>query len=247
MRILLLDTETAPNTAFVWKLFKETIPLARLIESSYLLCFSAKWLGQSKMYFNSIHQSNMKDMLVEIHKLLDEADLVVHFNGQSFDLPVLNKEFLLHQMNPPSPYKQVDLLRVARKQFKFTSNKLDHIASELGLGNKHETNFELWVDCMKKDPVAWKRMEAYNKQDVKLLEMVYHRFLPWIPNHANYNLYGERGVCPNCGSGNIQNRGIAVTKALKYQRFQCKDCGTWARSGVKDESSPSPEDKLYSL
>ena len=37
MKILLLDTETSPNTAFVWGLFNENIPLARLIDTSEVL------------------------------------------------------------------------------------------------------------------------------------------------------------------------------------------------------------------
>ncbi len=230
MKLLLLDIESSPNTAYVWKLFKETIPLARLIESSEVLCWSAKWVGEKKVMFDSIYNSSPKKMLSSIHKLLDEADAVIHFNGKAFDIPTLNKEFLIYGFAPPSPYKQIDLINTARSQFRFTSNKLDYICQRLGLGKKTETDFKLWIDCMDKDPKAWKKMEEYNKNDVIMLENLYHKLLPWIKNHPNYSLYLQRDtLCPNCGSAHYQKRGYYYTNALRYQRYQCTGCGTWFR------------------
>lgn len=237
-KILLIDIETAPNIAFVWGLFKENIPLARLKETSYVMCWAAKWLGQKEVYFNSILSSTKKEMLERIHALLSEADAVVHFNGKSFDIPILNKEFVLAGMRPPPPYKQIDLLQVARQTFRFTSNKLDHISKELGLGKKHDTTFELWVDCMDKKPEAWAVMEKYNKQDVLLLEKVYQKFQPWIKSHVNYSLYHGKVCCPNCGSTDNQRRGHAYLQAGIYQRFQCQGCGNWFRSGSTLAKSP---------
>lgn len=232
MRILLLDIETAPNTAYVWRLFKENVPLARLIETSYVMCWAAKWHGDKEVMFDSV-QSGTLPMLRGIHKLLDEADVVVHFNGKSFDIPILNKEFLTMGMLPPAPYKQVDLLSVAKDKFRFVSNKLDHIAEQLGLGNKHDTTFELWVGCMKNDSESWDLMEKYNKQDVKLLEGVYNTFRPWISKHPNSNLYeGTRDCCPNCGSDKLQRRGFHYTTVGKYQRLHCTKCGNWFRNGI---------------
>ena len=126
------------------------------------------------MYFDSIFNSHKHDILKGLHKLFDQADVIVHYNGSSFDIPVINKEFIQSNLLPPSPYKQVDLLKTVRSQFRFPSNKLDYVSQTLGLGNKvsHE-GFDLWVKCMEKDPSAWKRMEKYNKQDVNLLEKLY--------------------------------------------------------------------------
>jgi hypothetical protein len=144
---------------------------------------------------------------------------------------VLNKEFLLHHLAPPAPYKQIDLLKVVRKEFRFASNKLDHIAQRLDLGKKaaHE-GYQLWVKCMNKDPDAWKVMEKYNKQDVILLEKVYERLLPWLGrNHPNRNLYDSTG-CPTCGSAKLQKRGFSYTTTGTFQRYQCTHCGTWSKS-----------------
>lgn len=229
MKILLLDIETAPNTAYVWGLWKQNISISQIVDSSSMLCWAAKWLDENEYEFSSIMQGKKK-MLKGIHKLLNEADAVVHYNGSRFDIPTLNKEFLEAGMSPPSPYAQIDLLKTARQQFRFPSNKLDYVARALGLEGKvkHE-GFELWIKCMNKDKDAWERMEEYNIQDVYLLESVYHEFLPWIKNHPNKAIHDDsEHSCPSCGSKNIQKRGYNVTRGGKYQRYQCSDCGTWS-------------------
>jgi DNA polymerase elongation subunit (family B) len=246
MRILLLDIETSPNTAFVWGLWDQNISISQLIESSEILCYAAKWLGEKDVYFDSIMESSRESMLGGIHGLLDDADVVVHYNGTKFDIPTLNKEFILAGMSPPSPYKQIDLLSTARKQFRFVSNKLDYVAQELGLGKKHETKFTLWVDCMRKDAKAWKLMKAYNINDVIMLEKVYHKFLPWIKTHPNRGMYQEVSlVCPKCGSKHYHARGWYFTSTGKYQRYQCQSCAGWFRdAGVTKNVGPKTKERF---
>ena len=238
MKILLLDIETSPNTAHVWGLWQQNVSINQLMESSYVLCYAAKWLGDEEVVFDSVHQAKPKAMLKGIHGLLNDADAVVHYNGTKFDIPTLNKEFLLHSFNPPSPYKQIDLLRVVRSNFRFPSNKLDYVAQRLNLGKKHEhEGHELWVKCMNGDKDAWKRMEQYNIQDVVLLESLYNTLRPWIRNHPNHNLFADDHVCPNCSSTRLQKRGTSISATGTYQRYQCLTCGTWSQSTKAVKSS----------
>jgi len=229
MKILHLDIETAPNVAHVWGLWQQNVGLAQLMESGYTMCWAAKWHGEKQMFSQSIHFDGEKDMLESMHALLDSADAVVHYNGKKFDMPTLNKEFIKAGMTPPDPYHQIDLLQVAKKRFRFASNKLDHVANELGLGQKvKHVGHEMWVRCMNGDEEAWQNMIAYNKQDVLLLELLYNRMLPWIQNHPNHALYVESDspVCPNCGSTEVKKKGVETTKLMQYQRYKCKGCGT---------------------
>lgn len=241
MNILLLDIETAPNLAYVWGLWQQNIATNQIEASSYVLCWTAKWHGQDKVHFDSIKRSGQLRMLTRIHTMLDRADVVVHYNGKKFDIPTLNKEFLLNKMAPPAPYKQVDLLRVCKQAFRFESNKLDYVSQYLKIGQKvrHEGH-ELWVKCMRGDREAWKRMEAYNRQDVILLEKLYHELLPWIDKHPNRATFEDVQCCTNCGSEEFQRRGYAVTRMMKYARYQCKNCGSWFR-GNKAISRPTGE------
>jgi hypothetical protein len=242
MKILLLDIESSPNVAHVWGLWQQNVGINQLMESSYVLCWAAKWLGEDEIIFDSVHQSKPKKMLKGIYDLLNAADAVIHYNGTKFDIPTLNKEFLLHNYAPPSPYKQIDLLRVARSQFRFPSNKLDYVAQRLGLGKKQEhEGHDLWVKCMNGDKDAWKRMESYNIQDVVLLESLYSRLLPWIKHHPNHNLFTDNTVCPTCAGTRLQKRGTAVSSTGRYQRYQCSSCGSWSQ-GTK-ATKPSVEMK----
>lgn len=232
MNILLLDAETAPNTAFVWGLFKQNISPDHLLETSYVMCWSAKWYGQERVHFDSVKKTpDRKVMLSKLHTMMDRADAIVHYNGKKFDIPVLNKEFAKLGMGPPSPAKDIDLLEVCKRRFRFESNKLDAVAQQLELGSKvKHSGFQLWVDCMNLKPAAWKEMEAYNRQDVVLLEKLYKRLLPWIDKHPNHGAFEDARVCTNCGEEeNVQRRGYQVTQMMKYPRYQCQACGTWFR------------------
>lgn len=231
MRILLLDIETAPNTVHVWGLYDQNVAINQIISTGYVMCWSAKWHNERKIFFDSIKKSKHKEMLNKVHSLMDEADAIIHYNGKKFDIPTLQKEFILHGLKPPAPYKQIDLLDTARHQFRFVSNKLDFVAQQLKLGNKiPHTGHQLWIDCMANKPEAWNLMERYNKHDVVLLERVYNRLLPWIQNHPNRNVFDGTKGCPNCGKKHFQPRGFSFTSTKKYQRYLCRDCGTWFRS-----------------
>lgn len=196
-----------------------------------MLCWSAKWLGQRKVHF----YDESGDMLTPLWKLLDEADAVVHYNGQSFDVPHINREFLLADMGPPSSYFQIDLYRTVASQFKFMSNKLGEVARRLGLGEKDDgANFDLWKECMAGDEAAWRRMRRYNVQDVRLTEALYNELRPWIKGHPSMNLVtGDKHSCPTCGSADIIKRGFYRTKISAYQQWQCKDCGSYSRAGKR--------------
>lgn len=194
-------------------------------ESSYVLCWAAKWLGSEEVVFSSVQHTPAKAMLEHIHGLLDEADAVIHYNGTRFDIPTLNKEFLLHGMSPPSPYKQIDLLRVVKSQFRFPSNKLDYVAQRLGLGGKTKhAGHEMWIQCMANVPAAWEMMQEYNMQDVVLLESLYTRLLPWIKNHPNRSIHSGQRVCPACGHDEWRPRGWTVKAGGMYRRYSCKKC-----------------------
>lgn len=244
MKILHLDIETAPHKVYSWGLWNQNIAINQIVESGYTMCWAAKWNGKREVFFDSIYQSTEKQMLEGIFELMNEADAIVHYNGDKFDIPTLNKEFLMHNIGVPNPSHHIDLLKTARKRFRFASNKLDYVAQELGLGSKTKhMGMDLWKDCMNDDEKAWKIMEKYNKQDVVLLEGVYNHLLPWIKAHPNHALFTDtdRPVCPNCGSSNIKKNGTETTLTMKYQRYKCTDCGTPIRGrtniGTKQEKA----------
>lgn len=232
MKILHLDIETFPHLVYCWGMWNQNIGHNQMVHAGTTACWAAKWHGEKKVMFSSLENTSETSMLSLVWNLLDEADVVCHYNGTKFDIPTLNKEFLKYGMPPPSPYQQIDLLFTARKQFKLARNTLDYVADYLGVGRKvQHKGMELWTQCMEGRTAAWKVMEKYNKQDVVLLEKVYLRLLPWIKGHPNPALYNDSETmqCPKCGGTHLQKRGLYHTKVQVYQRYQCQDCNSWSR------------------
>lgn len=240
-KLLTIDIETSPSLAYVWGLHDQNVGLPQLVEPGKVISFAAKWRHQRKVEFRSIHHDEPGVMVVRAYALMAEADAIVHFNGVSFDMKHLRREFVLAGLPPTSPHKDIDLLSVVRKNFKFVSNKLDHVAQELGLGAKvKHTGFDLWRDCLIGDEAAkaaaWKLMKKYNIQDTLLTERLYDRLLPWIHNHPHLTLYTGVEGCQRCGSEDLERRGFAYTPLGKYQQYCCNGCGSYSR-GKKNLAS----------
>jgi len=239
VKILFLDIETSPLTAHTWGLWQQNVGLNQLLSSTEMMCFGARWYGSRQVTFRSQFHHGKQEMLDEAHRLLDEADVLVGWNSQSFDSKHLKREFLEAGMLPPSPYKEMDLMRAVKSQFKFPSNKLEYVATKLGVGSKiKHSGFDLWIGCMAGDEKSWKTMKKYQIQDVNLLVDLYEKLKPWIPNHPNRPLHeGKDSGCTTCGSTKLQSRGLAHTTTTSYQRFQCMDCGKWMRGAKRAHGS----------
>jgi uncharacterized protein YprB with RNaseH-like and TPR domain len=186
MKILLLDIETTPMQVYAWGLWDQNISIDQIIKSTEMLCFGARWLDGKKVIFKSVHHDGKKEMLKELHKLMDEADLLVGWNSAAFDHKHINREFLENKMSPPSPTKDLDLMSITKANFLFPSNKLDYVAQKLDVGAKvKHSGFKLWIRCMAGDKKAWKEMKEYQIQDVNLLVDLYHELLPWFVGKAS--------------------------------------------------------------
>lgn len=238
IKVLTIDIENYAAHVRTWGLFKQNIGLNQIVEPSRTFGVAYKWYHEKQAHFLSEFDMEPEVMFQRVHELLSEADIVLHYNGTSFDLPHLNKHFVMLRMNPPRPYKQIDLLRVARKQFNFMSNKLDFVAGELGLGSKtSHDGFDLWTRCEQGDKKAQQLMTKYAKQDVVLTEKLYNVLLPWIPNHPHLGQWtANPWSCPNCGADidpETREDRTAKTFNQQYNSFQCVDCGHWVRSTTK--------------
>lgn len=233
-RVLLLDIETAPILGYVWSIWEQNVGLNQIKQDWYILSWGAKWLNEPKvLYQDQRHAKNLENdvkLLKGIWKLLDEADIVITQNGKSFDIKKLNARFIINGMLPPSSFKHIDTLRIAKSKFGFTSNKLEYLSDRLNtkykkLKHNEFAGFELWKECLAGNPAAWKCMEKYNKHDVLSLEELYKRLAPW-DSSISFDLYTDSVEfrC-NCGSTDIVRNGYAYTSLGKYQRYSCSKCG----------------------
>jgi len=236
-KILVIDIETAPASGYIWKLFDVNVSLSQLIDTSKVICFAAKWVGDKKVIFHSNQEDTHKKMIKKAWDLFNEADAVIGYNSKNFDCKILNKEFILSGFPPPAPYKHIDLLQTMKNKFKFMSNKLDHVSQELGIGKKtSHQGFELWQACMNNDSKAWKLMKKYNINDVKLTEELYDKVKGWLKTTFNFNEHSESMVCPNCGSHNVTKNGTYKSPTRAYQKYVCKDCFSHSKSNISSKT-----------
>jgi hypothetical protein len=239
-RILFLDVENIAELIWAWGIYE--VNAIEVERPGHLLSMAYKWRGDKKTQV--IAQCDFKDYKPKsasdknlckfIWKLLDEADVIIGHNAQSFDVKKINYRFIVNGLTPTSPYKVVDTLVSLKKVARGPSHKLDAIGKVMKIGRKLEhEGWPLWKKCYLGDKRAWAKMKLYNKQDVELLEKWYDKLLPWISNHPNYNLYaGTIDKCPNCG-GRLTRQGYTVTRVCKLQRFKCQSCGAWSTKPLK--------------
>lgn len=236
-KILIMDLETAPIKAFVWRLWKQDVYIDQIISDWFLLTFSAKWLGSAEVISGrltgkeALEESDYR-IVKDLWNLIDEADIVIAHNGNSFDIPKMKARFAINGLPPTSFYQQIDTKVIAAKEFGFTSNKLDFLAQTFGISKKIHTEFELWSRCMKGEDKALEEMEIYNRHDVEILEEVYLKLRPYIKNHPNMGLYQDSNsdVCPTCGGTHLEEYKFYYTSIGKFQVYKCKDCEALSRS-----------------
>jgi uncharacterized protein YprB with RNaseH-like and TPR domain len=234
-RILLLDVECAPTTAYVWGRWQQNVHQKQIVEEGYLLTYSAKWLGEPTIVSNRITLKGDDSVLVkELAELMSTADVLVAHNAIKFDIPLIKTRMLELGLNPALPAKVVDTLRIAKAEFKFPSNSLDNIAAYLGLDRKvSHSGFELWKKCMDMDEEAFNEMLEYNIQDVVVLEQVYLKLRAWSKTHPNMALYNDvpEARCVCCGSHDlVPIEKLYVTTTSAYNVLVCGDCGKTNRT-----------------
>lgn len=232
-KTLIFDIETSPMLAYVWDKGEQMIGLNQIKTDWYVMAWGAKWLNDpvhKVIYYDQRKARNIendKAILKPLWTLLNQADIVITQNGKNFDSPKINARFILHGMNPPSPYKHLDTYQIIRRVAKFTSNKLEYLTNKLckkykKLDHGKYPGMELWKQCLAKNKEAWEEMKRYNIHDVLATEELFNVIQQWTPQ----SMPNVHHACP---SRYLQKRGRAVAGTQIYQRYQCQKCCEWVR------------------
>jgi hypothetical protein len=257
-KIAFYDLENAPSLGWYYDRYREGNIVADE-QDWFLLSFAWKWAGESKVHVKALcdypsyakHKTDDSHLVKDLWKLFDEADILIGHNGDRFDKRKSNSRFLGCGLPPPSPYKTIDTLKIARRQFLQNSNKLGELGDFLGLGSKMPTTgWHTWRGCIDGDPKAWASLKRYNKRDVALLEQVYEKLKPWNPNPPDFRAMTGKHSCRVCGSLDIQFRGVERTLTTTKHRYKCNACQHWGSapnasappvSAGPDSSPPKPK------
>lgn len=238
-KTLIFDIETSPIEAYLWHLWEQRVRPDQLKKDWFIISWSAMWLDWTKVFSEVLTPSeakkwNDKRIVKELWKVIDEADIIVAHNLDKFDKLKANTRFLKHGLPHPSPYQGIDTLKVAKKEFKISSNKLDYLCWFLGIDRKTETwGLDLWKDCVAWDKKALKKMDEYCQNDVAILKKVYYKLRPYIRNHPNYGVYKNAKICPNCGNKKIEWKDTFKTNSNKFLAWRCKECESLVRMSWK--------------
>lgn len=231
-QVLFLDIETKPAVVHAWKLHDQTIALNQVLDPGGMICFGALWEGSSELLFHADWIDGHARMIETAYRLLGEAETVVTYYGDKFDLPKLRGEFLLADLPPLPPIISIDLQKTMKK-FGLLSSKLAFVGPLLtGEGKERHEGHALWAKVMAGDAEAQARMESYCRQDVRLLEGVYGRVRPYLGRgRPARRAPMPTPSCGACGCAKTEKCGLELTAAGLVRLFRCPTCGKMQQGG----------------
>lgn len=232
-RIAFIDIETSYIEAKTWGMGDQSIALNQVIKDWNVLSWTYKLLNSEEIIYRDTRGDPRNDEVIirEIHKLIDESDVVVAHNA-AFDVKKLNARFLYYDLPINRPFRVVCTLKIARKHFKLTSNKLEYLARYLKVIEKSDhgkfPGMKLWDECLADNVEAWKEMEDYNIKDVITLEAIYLKLRKY-DSSIRFNVFTQDNIC-ECGSEDFRNLQPVVTNVGVFRASQCVDCNRVYRS-----------------
>lgn len=154
-------------------------------------------------------------------------------NCKKFDVKKVNARFILSGLPKPSTYRQIDTLEIAKRQFGFTSNKLEYLTDKLCKNTVKSTHAKfpghtLWSECIKGNPEAWAEMRAYNVDDVLSLEELYNVLSSWDSSLPNLDVYVDEIL----DMSEWVEDGFHYSNFGKYKKYRNTKTGQQKRSRV---------------
>ena len=226
---LFFDIETSPNLGFFWKAgFRLRIDYENIIKERAIICICWKWEHQKRI--NGLtwdSKQNDKRILRKFIEVLNAADEAVAHNGDQFDIKWIRTRCIKHGIPMMPKYISIDTLKIARAKFNFNSNKLDYVAKFLNAGQKiNNGGLGLWKQIiLKKNKTALRKMVAYCKNDVILLEGVWKKMNLYVEPKT---VFSERGACPECGGFRREiNKRRRLASGTINIALRCIDCGKY--------------------
>jgi len=236
--VVIFDIETLPLKSYTWGVWKQNISPVQLIDDWVMLSWASKDLmrGEIRSQIMTPKEALARDdkrISEGLWTEFDRANILIGHNATDFDVPKAKTRFLFHGMLPPSPFRIIDTLKIAKYNFRFTYNKLGYLNDYLGITRKLDNEgFALWQKCANGDPEALATMLEYNEGDIGSSEELYLALRAWDDRHPQIGLYFDdvETRCRNCGSTNLKNLDKPYTTNLGvYQSVRCNNCGAIGR------------------
>jgi DNA polymerase elongation subunit (family B)/Zn ribbon nucleic-acid-binding protein len=229
-KVLVFDIETSPIQAWTWRIGRNlSIGHSQVTQQSFILGWCAKWLGDS----NEAKTQDQARIIKSLYSLVNEADITITHNGDNFDRKKLNTAVTDLGLLPLTPSRSIDTYKVCKAKFNMESLKLDYLGERWFDEKKLSTSFELWTQCMNGDQIALDYMKEYCKMDVRILEKVYYKVMPYIKNPPSLAVLhdDEISICPTCGGTEFNPIDkLYITSQNAFEMVRCADCGAVSRT-----------------
>jgi hypothetical protein len=244
--VLILDIERLPGRARIkhrgltiegdfWDLsgWKHTIGYRihpdDVLEWPRTICAAWNWYGKDKVEFSAEWSKSGRDgLLRKTWEAFDKAQIVVGHNIQSFDAKKLRLEWAEAGLNPPSPVKYVDTLKVARREFGAESNTLDALCRRFNLVAKTDRySVQMARDAVNGVRSAQKQIGGYNCGDIAASKGIYDFCRPWDASHPHsvISLSDDRPTCNSCWGDDVEPNGYKLANLILYKLYRCRGCG----------------------
>lgn len=236
---LCLDLEISPMLAYTYEAYDGNVLKIKVLPQIVAFAYSlnggkiiAKALPDYKGYKPGILNIDDKELVKELHEVMEGVDFIYGHNVRDFDIKHAKARFIIHDLAVTKKWVVEDTLKIARKYFKFPKNNLDFLTEELDIGTKTDVKHSdvIWA-CIDGDMKKWEAMKKYVIQDIKISVGLFKKLSPWHETHTNLNLFTRKyQSCPVCLSQKTQRRGRDISSRGFFRwKYQCQSCGHWWR------------------
>lgn len=216
-----------------------------------LACWS--WYNEDEIHSAAEwDKGGRNQFLKRVHRVMEQADVIVTHNGANADEPWLLADFTVPRKGAPGvdkfkrlpelpPWKTVDTLKVMRsKRYKGIDFRgLDAVCQIVGLPGKTDSYNHLTMDAaVAGDREAQEEITSYCKGDVAAERFVYDWLRPGISNHPHLFVDGKAAmvVCNRCGSAEeMATAKRYMANVLSYQMLRCATCTGYRRISWEPE------------
>lgn len=238
-RTLYIDIETSYAVGTFWGGRMWKVDILDVVQESMPIMVGYMWQGDKKArsfclkdfkgYKPGLFNINDKELIEKAWPLLNEADLVIGQNSQSFDVRILMARFWHYGMPPPAGFAQEDTKRNAKKVFYLSSYKLSNMTKFRGIRQKIDPGGKRAWDDVLLHGRGWEEMSKYCRNDVEITKELHESMSGYIKPKLTANLITRRtDHCPNptCMSKKIIKYGKRPLKTGWKQRWVCQMCST---------------------
>lgn len=230
-RILFLDIETYAMKMSGFGLFNQNFSIDQIIEDWSILSFCAKFAGEEEIVYQASNEYSEKEMLTKLWEMMNEAHYVCGHNSKRFDVKKIFSRMIINGMDRPAPFREIDTLEIAKRNFGMTSNKLAFLTNLLCkqyVKDYHGkfAGFSLWRECALGNPEAFEELRHYNIIDVLSLEELYGILAKWDTKLPVFEVH-EDGVAD---MSNWEPVGHVFSNSGKFVCYQNKVTKQYRRS-----------------